>query len=213
MRPPPVAVSPEGLLRRRAWRGRSREFWRGRASDEDIGGLDVAMDDAFGVSGVERVGNVDADFEEAIDFERRAGDDVLERRAFHEFHDDEGAAVVFLNVVDRADVGMVQRGGGAGFALKAFECLRIVGDVIGKKFEGDEAAELGVFGFVDDAHSAAAEFFDDAVMRDGLSDQGGGIGHRGDSMGAVSGRVKCLKGKMGRRGDGWLPDISKNRTL
>ena len=80
---------------------------------------------------------------------------------------------------------MVQRGGGAGFTLKAFESLRIVGDVIGKKFESDEAAELRVFGFVDDAHSAAAEFFDDAVVRDCLADQGGESGIAGDSMGAL----------------------------
>src|SRR5579863_8208046 len=141
------------------------------------------MNDAFGVCGVEGVGNVDADLKKAINFERRAGDDVLERGAFHELHDDEGAAVEFLNVVNGADVGMVQRRGGARFALKTFESLRIGCDVLGKKFESDEAAEFGVFGFVDDAHSAAAEFFDDAVMRNGLSDEGGGIGHREDSMG------------------------------
>ena len=31
--------------------------------DEDIGGLDVAMDDALGVSGVEGVGNFDGEGE------------------------------------------------------------------------------------------------------------------------------------------------------
>ena len=76
--------------------------------DENIGGLDVAVNDAFGVRGVERIGDVDANFEEALDFDGRVGDDVLERGAFHEFHDDEDAAVVLLNVVDGADVGMVQ---------------------------------------------------------------------------------------------------------
>ena len=62
--------------------------------------------------------------EESFEFERAAGDDVLERRAIEKFHGDEGAAVVFADVVDGADVGMVQRGGGAGFALEAFERLR-----------------------------------------------------------------------------------------
>lgn len=29
------------------------------------------------------------------------------------------------------------------------------------------------FGFVDNAHPSAAKFFDDSIMRDNLSDQGG----------------------------------------
>jgi hypothetical protein len=64
---------------------------------------------------------------------------------------------------------MVEGGGGAGFSLEALEGLRIFGDVVGEKFQGYEAAELGVFGFVDDAHATAAELFDDAVVRDGLT--------------------------------------------
>jgi len=32
--------------------------------------------------------------------------------------------------------------------------------------------KLHILGFVDDSHSATAEFFDDAVVRDSLVDQG-----------------------------------------
>ncbi len=53
-----------------------------------------------------------------------AVDDVLQRRAFQKLHGDEGFAVLFTDVVDGADVGMVQRGGGFGFPPKAFEGLR-----------------------------------------------------------------------------------------
>jgi hypothetical protein len=35
--------------------------------------------------------------------------------------------------------------------------------------------ELGVFGFVNDTHTATAELFDDAVVRDGLADKRVGI--------------------------------------
>jgi hypothetical protein len=53
-----------------------------------------------------------------------------------------------------------------GFAFETGECLRIAGNLLRKEFESDEAMEPRVLGFVNDAHSAAAEFFDDAVMRD-----------------------------------------------
>jgi hypothetical protein len=34
--------------------------------DEDVRGLDVAVDDAFGVGGVESVGNLDSDGEQRL---------------------------------------------------------------------------------------------------------------------------------------------------
>ncbi len=64
---------------------------------------------------------------------------------------------MFFDGVNDANAGMIEGGGGAGFAEKAFERLRIAVGVFGEKFEGDAAAELGVFGFVDDAHAAFAE--------------------------------------------------------
>jgi hypothetical protein len=72
---------------------------------------------------------------------------------------------------------MVEGGGGAGFAFESFQRLGIVGDLFGEEFEGYEAAEARVFGFVHDAHATAAEFFDDAIVRDRLADQGGRVGH------------------------------------
>ena len=77
-------------------------------------------------------------------------------------------------------VGMVQGGGGLRFALEAREGLVIFGDIIGEEFEGDVAVEANVFGFVDDAHAAATEFFDDAVMGDSLADEGVGVSHSAD---------------------------------
>ena len=136
-----------------------------------IGGLDVAMDDAFGVGGVEAVGDLDAPIEEGFDLEQeRPAIIVLQSLAVEEFHGDEVAAFVFVDFVDGADVGVIEGGGGARFALETFESLRVAGEIFGEKFQRDETAELGVFGFVDDAHSAAAEFFEDAVMGDGLAD-------------------------------------------
>jgi hypothetical protein len=77
----------------------------------------------------------------------------------------------FANVVDGADVGMVESGRGFGFAAEASEGLGIFGEVVRKKFKSHEAIKARVLSLVDDAHTAAAELFDHAVMRDGLSDE------------------------------------------
>ena len=89
---------------------------------------------------------------------------MLQRLAFEKFHGDEGFAVFFADVVNGADVGMIERGGGLGFALEARESLRICGNSFRQKFERDEAQQADVFGFVDHAHAATAELFEDAVM-------------------------------------------------
>ena len=78
--------------------------------------------------------------------------------------------MLVVNFVDRADVRMIQRGGGLGFALKAAESLRVFGYVVGQELESDKATEFDVLSLVDHTHAAAAELLDDAVVRDGLAD-------------------------------------------
>ena len=79
-------------------------------------------------------------------------------------------AILFANFVDGADVGMVQSGGGLGLALKSRQRLWIFGHIVRQKLERDEAMQSRVLSLVDDAHPAAAQFLDDAIVRDGLAD-------------------------------------------
>ena len=51
-----------------------------------------------------------------------------------------------------------------------FERLRIMRDIFGQEFQGYEAVQLYIFSLVDDTHPAAAQLFDDAVVRDSLVD-------------------------------------------
>ena len=129
------------------------------------------MNDALGVGGVERVGNFDAEIEEKLQIHGAAADGMLQSFAVETFHGQVGLAVGFADVVNGADVGMIQRGGGARFAAEAFERLRVFGQFIGEEFQRDEAAEVGVLSLVNHAHAATAEFFDDAVVRDGLANE------------------------------------------
>jgi len=65
---------------------------------------------------------------------------------------------------------VIQRRGRSSFAAEAVERDGIARRHIRQKFQSYHAAEARVFGFIDDAHAAAAEFFEDAVMRNGFAD-------------------------------------------
>ena len=72
--------------------------------------------------------------------------------------------------MDGADIGVIECRCGLRFTLKAAERLRIVGDIVGEKLERDEAVQPGILSLVDDAHTAAAELLDDAIVGDRLAD-------------------------------------------
>src|ERR1700730_6015481 len=97
-----------------------------------------------------------------------ACDAVLERFAVHELHGDEVLAVLLTDVVDGANVGMIERGSSLGLAAEAFQRGRGLRGFPRKKFESDKAAKPRVFGLVNDAHTATTELFEDAVVGDDL---------------------------------------------
>ena len=73
-----------------------------------------------------------------------------------------------------------------------------------KEFQGDEAVELGVLGLVDHSHAAATEFFEDAVVRDGLANHGWSATVWGD----VRGDVEVESTKVARLCLGQLGNVS-----
>src|SRR6266436_6802528 len=145
--------------------------------DEDVRGLDVPMDDALRMCRVESVGNLDAQIEHRFDLQRLASDPVPECLAFQQLHGDEGSPIGLINLVDRADVRVVQRGSSLGFPLETAESLRIVGKFFRKELQGDVATELEVFCFVDHTHSATPNLAEYAVMGNRLPNGLGGRRH------------------------------------
>ena len=113
-----------------------------------------------------------AEPQQRVQFHRTPRDQVLQGHALQIFHGDKRLAVFLANVVNGADVGMVQRGSRLRLALKAAERLGILGHFIGQKFERDKTMQPRVFGFVNHTHAAAAQLLDNAVVRNGLSDHG-----------------------------------------
>jgi hypothetical protein len=77
---------------------------------------------------------------------------------------------VFPDFVDRANVGMVQSGRSVCLAVEAAQSLQVWSEAIGQKLKGDGPSELHILGFVNNAHTTAAKFLDNAVMRDRATD-------------------------------------------
>ena len=105
---------------------------------------------------------------------------MFQRLAAEALHRDEQVFFVLANLVDRANVGMIEGGGGASFSAETLQRLRILQGLLGQELQSYQSSQTNVLGLVDDAHSSAAKLFNDAVMRDGFAN------HSGD--GSLSGR-------------------------
>ena len=79
-------------------------------------------------------------------------------------------AGVLSDIVNRADVWMIEGRGGAGLALEPFDRTRIPRQFLGEEFQRDGTSQPRVFGQVDDAHAALTQLFQDVIVRDGLAD-------------------------------------------
>ena len=56
---------------------------------------------------------------EQLLFEHVAGDDFLQARPVHVFHDEEVQLLVLVDVVGADDIRVIERGDGPGFAVEA----------------------------------------------------------------------------------------------
>ena len=139
-------------------------------SHKNVGGLDVAVNDALGVSGIESPGDVNCQFEQLFRGKRPAQNALAQRHPFQQFHHDEILTLLLADLVDGANVRVVERRSGASLALETFQGRGIRAEFGRKKLQRYVPAEGFVLGLVDNAHSTTAQFLDDAVVRDGLAD-------------------------------------------
>ena len=123
------------------------------------------MHDTLGVRRVQRIGNLSRELDRGVHVERLAPDLLVQSAALQQLHHDEPPAFPFSDVVNRADVRVVQRRGRARLAQMPVDRIGILSSGLGHELQGDVAVEASVLGLPDDAHPALTDLLDQTVVR------------------------------------------------
>jgi hypothetical protein len=92
------------------------------------------------MSGIERIPNLNRQGQHALNFKWFACNAVLEGRPVQRLHHDEGVAFVLPDVVNRADVGMIERRGSPRFTSESFQGLLVSGKVVRQELQCNETS-------------------------------------------------------------------------
>jgi hypothetical protein len=82
---------------------------------------------------------------------------------FEQFRDNVRGAVVSADVIDRQDVGMIQRGRGVRLLLEAPQAISVSGEGRGQHLDRDIASKTGIARAIDLSHAPGPERSDDFV--------------------------------------------------
>ena len=82
---------------------------------------------------VQRVRDLNRQVKQRIRLQGLTLDTLLERLAFQQLHRDERLPLALVNVVDRTNVRVIERGSGFSFTSETFQALVFFGKPFGKK--------------------------------------------------------------------------------
>ena len=140
--------------------------------DHDVRWLQVAMDDAGGVRGGERVGDLRAILEHVAQPQPLASNQLGQGAAGDVLHRDEtGSLAVLLatiNFVNRNNIGMIEGGSGAGFLDKPSLAIRIGHSGRRQNLDRDFAPQTRIDGAIDYSHPTGANLLFNPVRTNGL---------------------------------------------
>src|SRR5688572_24329688 len=122
------------------------------------------MNDASPVRGVQPTGECDGHVDERSVLEWSAVETISQRLALQQLHDDEPRTIRTLaDVVNGADVGMVERRNRPRLAFETLKRLAVGSERLGEHFERHNPVQPHVVGTINLAHAAAADRGDDLV--------------------------------------------------
>ena len=166
-----VQVAGEAKVRELGQRPRREVFSPGRvAGEQDVVGLDVAVQDAAFVDGDEGVTDIGGD-RQGESFGQHAAlvDEAAQGWAGDVFDREVVLAVVLVDLDQAGDVGVADLGEEAGLLEESLEHFRLTGELRQERLDGDDTAIRVVLGAVDLAHAAGAELLEDAEAAETLA--------------------------------------------
>ena len=132
-------------------------FGGGRLLEKDVGGLEVAVEDALLVDVVDGAGQ-HLDEAGGLDpVQTLAGQMLGQVAALGELQNHVQPAVVLAHLDDTDNVGVVELGENPGFIAETLELLVAGQGAIAQHLDGDDGAALEMPRLVDDAHAGAAQ--------------------------------------------------------
>ncbi len=130
---------------------------------EDVLGLDVAVNDALGVRGGEAVGDLAGDLGRALGGNRSGIQPLRQRLALQQLCHGERDAPVRARVVDGEDARVIQGRNRVRFVLEAAQAVLVVCRRVVEHLERDFPAETAVARAIDLSHSSLPEGREDLV--------------------------------------------------
>jgi hypothetical protein len=79
-------------------------------------------------------------------------------------HGDEGFSGFLTNIINRANVRVIQCRRSFGLTLEPFQGTRIMRQIVRQEFQCDWTIKPRVFGLIDHTHPPTAQLVDDAVV-------------------------------------------------
>src|SRR5262245_23725971 len=133
------------------------------------------MDDAPAMGRIQSGSDIRSDAQHLIQWQGTLHQPVGQRLPFDLLHHQEEDPFLAADVVQRADVGMVQRGDALGFPLEAGAELLILGKTLGTNLDGHFPIQASIPGAPHLAHAAGTQRADDLV---GAQPRAGSEAHR-----------------------------------
>src|SRR6266852_8849592 len=136
------------------------------AGHKDVGGLDVSMDDSVPVSCLKAFGDFDGELDPLFWRHCLGRDHRFQGLALKQLHRDKMSALKRSHLVNRADVGVVQRRSCARFLLKSKQMSRVDFDVVREKLHRHVTPQRYIFSLVNYPHAAASDLMQNEVVID-----------------------------------------------
>ena len=150
-------VAPRGRRSLRNFGQAEIEQFGPGAGEHDVARLEVAMNHALAVRGVQGAGDLDSDAQRFGHRQRSVAEALFQAFALQMFHHQELLRVLTTDVVERADVRVVQAGNGPRFTFEA------IGETDGADLNGYGAVKAGVARLIDVSHAAGPQWGDDLI--------------------------------------------------